>query len=248
MSGETYNTILYVVSAGVMIALVGFVSSLGMMILRWNTDKRRGHVIRLLASIAGIVMLAATLYVVQIWIFLPSLARKQLAEYEAARAKLLADSSVVHVGDPAPDFSLTTINDQEFSLADARGDVLLINFFATWCGPCRMESPHIQQIWEERKQNPHFRLLVIGREETKEKVQQFCAANNFTFPAAPDVDGKVYFQFAKEYIPRTLIISPEGKIVYSQMGFDERDLQKLRETLDQQLAQVPDESQAKPAE
>lgn len=248
MSGESYNTILYAVTAGVMLALVVFVFSFGMMILRWKTDKRRGHVIRLLASIAGIVMLAATLYVVQIWIFLPSLARKQLAEYEAAQAKLLADSSVVHKGDPAPDFSLTTINGEEFSLADARGDVVLINFFATWCGPCRMELPHVQQIWEERKQNPHFRLLVIGREETKEKVQQFCVANHFTFPAAPDAEGKVYFKYAHEYIPRTLLVSPEGKIICSQMGFDEQDLQELRELLDQQLAQIPGKTDTKPAE
>ncbi len=248
MSGETYNTILYVVTAGMMIALVVVFFSFGFMILRWKTPQRRGHVIRLLASIVGILMLAATLYIVQVWIFLPSLARKQLAEYEAAQAKLLADSSVVHKGDLAPDFSLKTINDEEFSLGDARGDVVLINFFAIWCGPCRMELPHVQQIWEERKQNPHFRLLVIGREETKEKVQQFCAANNFTFPAAPDAEGKVYFKYANESIPRTLLVSPEGKIVLSQMGFDEQDLQELREMLDQQLARTADKPVTKPVE
>ena len=73
-------------------------------------------------------------------------------------------------------------DDKEFSMSEARGDVVLINFFATWCGPCRMELPHIQQIWEERKDNPRFRLLVIGREETMETVKQFCEENGFTFP------------------------------------------------------------------
>ena len=67
-------------------------------------------------------------------------------------------------------------------MSEARGDVVLINFFATWCGPCRMELPHIQQIWEERKDNPRFRLLVIGREETMETVKQFCEENGFTLP------------------------------------------------------------------
>lgn len=239
MSGETYNLILMVIMIGVMVAIGVAVFSFGFMILRWNTAKRRGHVIRLLLSMAAVPCLLGTQQAVQWLIFMPSLAKEQMKVINEARAEEFAKTSVVQVGDAAPDFSLMMTNGEEFSLSAARGDVVLINFYSNWCGPCRLELPHIQQIWEARKNNARFRMLVIGREETTKSVQEFCEQYGFSFPAAADPDRAVYSLFAKESIPRTLVISPEGIILFYTLGFYEEDIKQLKVVLDQQLAKLP---------
>tara|TARA_R110001592_G_scaffold363264_1_gene682900 strand:+ start:129580 stop:130326 length:747 start_codon:yes stop_codon:yes gene_type:complete len=246
MSGETYNLVLNLIAIAMYIAIGVLVFSLGFMLLRWKTPKRRGHALRLLSSVTTILGLYALLYVVNWWIFFPSLVREKIAEENAFRAERLIKTSVVQEGDTAPDFSVTTTDGELFSLAAARGEVVLINFYSNWCGPCRLELPHIQQIWDERKNNPGFRLLVIGREETEEKVKQFCEEYDFTFPVAPDPEREIYSQFAHELIPRTLVVSPEGKIVFSSVGFYQDDLEKLKLVLDQQLATLSGEK-SKPA-
>ncbi|QDT92232.1 TlpA disulfide reductase family protein [Gimesia algae] len=246
MSGETYNLVIYLIAITMSIAIGVLVFSLGFMLLRWKTPKRRGHALRLLSSVIAIIGLYAVTYVVSNWIYWPSLVREKIAEANAFRAERLIKTSVVQEGDTAPDFSVTTTDGELFSLAAARGEVVLINFYSNWCGPCRLELPHIQQIWDERKKNPGFRLLVIGREETEEKVKQFCEEYGFTFPVAPDPKREIYSQFAHELIPRTFVVSPEGKIVFSSVGFYQDDLEKLKVVLDQQRAGLPVEN-SKPA-
>ncbi len=238
MSGEAYNFIVWAVFIGVMIAIGVLVFSFGFMILRWNTAKRRGHVVRLLLSIAAVPCLFGSLQAINWWVMMPYLARKQMEEFNTAQAERFARTSVVQVGDSAPVFSMMMTNGEEFSLSAARGDVVLINFYSNWCGPCRRETPYLQQIWETRKHNPRFRMLVIGREETTKSVQDFCEEFRFTFPAAADPDRSVYSLYAKELIPRTLVISPEGKILFYTVGFYEEDLKQLKVLLDQQLANL----------
>lgn len=238
MSVETYNSILYLIAAAVMLAIAVLVFSFGFMLLRWKTPKRRGHVLRFLSSIVAILGLFMLQYVVQYWIFMPSLIRRKTAEMEAIKAEQFAKASVVHVGDTAPEFSLPMTDGKEFSLSATHGDVVLINFFATWCGPCRLELPHMQQIWEKRKATPHFRMLVIGRDETTESVIQFCKEQGLTFPAAADPEQAVYSKYAHTLIPRTLVISPEGKIIFYTAGFYEDDLKQLDVILDQQLTKL----------
>ncbi|WP_417389609.1 TlpA family protein disulfide reductase [Gimesia sp.] len=239
MSIPTYNSILFALQIGAFVAICVMIVSFFGMIIQWTTPRRGRHVLRLLLSlgiIAGCIVVQQSIF----WgMFMPTLREQQLAEQAAGREKQLDESSVLKVGDPAPEFTLTMTDVKEFSMSEARGDVVLINFFATWCGPCRMELPHIQQIWESRKGNPRFRLLVIGREETMETVKLFCEENGFTFPAAPDPDRVVYSMFAHDLIPRTLVISPEGKIIFSQVGFYEPDVPKLEALLDEQLAGLP---------
>lgn len=245
MSISTYNSILFALQIGAFVAICVMIVSFFGMIIRWDSPRRGRHILRLLLSlgiIAGCIVVQQAIF----WkMLMPTLRDQQMAEQEADRAKQLEESSVLKVGDPAPEFTLTMTDGKEFSMSEAHGDVVLINFFATWCGPCRAELPHIQQIWDERKENPRFRLLVIGREETMESVKLFCEDLGFTFPAAPDPDRVIFSMFAHDLIPRTLVISPEGKIIFSQVGFSEPDVPKLEALLDEQLANLPIEVDSK---
>ena len=237
MSVFTYNTITAALLIGVVTAFVVMVVSLIRMIVRWNKPNRRRHVIRVFVAIAAIPCLIGMQQAILRLVFLPSLGRQQMAKVNLAREERLADTSLVRVGDPVPQFSLTTADGNEFSFPD--GDkVTLINFFATWCGPCQIELPHIERIWEANKSNGHFRMLIIGREETTESVREYRDKNGFSFPIAADPDRAIYSLFAKELIPRTLVVSPDGRIVYSKAGFSEDDLDELKAVLREQFASV----------
>jgi thiol-disulfide isomerase/thioredoxin len=237
MSALTYTTILVGLLCGVVTAFVVMVVSAIAVIVRWKTPDRRRHAVRLLIALAAIPCLIGLQQALLWLVFLPSLGRQQMAEVNAARAEYLAQTSNTHVGDPVPQFSLTTAEGDEFSLP-GDGKVVLINFFATWCGPCQLELPHIERIWQANKNNEHFRLLVIGREETGDSVREYREKNGFTFPIAADPDRSVYSLFAKQSIPRTLVVAPDGRIVYSQLGFNEADLDELKGVLHEQLAAV----------
>lgn len=232
-----FNAISLILLIGVVTAFVVMAASLIATIVQWKTPKRRRHVIRVLFAVAAIPCLIGIQQSIQWLIFLPTLGRLQMAEINAARAKRLVETSVVQVGETAPEFSLLTADGDEFSLP-ADGDVFLIIFFATWCGPCQKELPHIEQIWRANNDDGRFRLLVIGREETTETVRQYRDKNGFSFPIAADPDRAVYSLFAKKSIPRTLVVSPDGRIVYSKAGFYEEDLGELNLVLDEQLASI----------
>jgi peroxiredoxin len=152
---------------------------------------------------------------------------------------------LTHVGDPAPDISVTMLDGSTKRLSDLRGKVVLVNFFATWCGPCNYELPHLEKLWHDFKDNDRFAMLVIDREETAEVVTPFLSKHKFTFPVALDPSAIVFKQFAKDGIPRTYLIGRDGTILFQTLGFSDdlpiyqQELVTLRETIDSELASAP---------
>ncbi|HEX5471258.1 MAG TPA: TlpA disulfide reductase family protein, partial [Lacipirellulaceae bacterium] len=146
--------------------------------------------------------------------------------------------TLAHAGERAPDFRLTRIDGTPIQSSDLRGNMVVLNFFATWCGPCQMELPHLQSIWEEFGSDSHFRMLIVGREETDDTVRAFQHKNGFTFPMAADPKGSVYKKFATEYIPRTYLISADGTIAFETTGFYEPELARLKKLITRQLAKT----------
>ena len=135
---------------------------------------------------------------------------------------------------PAFDFELSSGVKQ--NITDLKGKLVLITFFATWCGPCKKELPHIQSdIYNKYKNNPKFQLLVIGREHSWEEVNRFKAINKFSMPFYPDADRKIYSKFAGQYIPRNFLVSPEGKVLFSSIGFEEKDFDSMKDLIEVQL-------------
>jgi peroxiredoxin len=109
--------------------------------------------------------------------------------------------TLTQIHNPAPDFAISDTDGKPFHLADCRGKVVLLNFFATWCVPCQKELPHLQAIWEEFENDSEFCILAIGREESDEALEAFKTERSFTFRMAADSHHVIYGEFASKLHP-----------------------------------------------
>jgi len=90
-------------------------------------------------------------------------------------------------------------------------------------------------LFNKYKKNPNFELLIFGREHNWDEVNKFKTNNKFTMPFYPDPERKIYSKFATQFIPRNFLISPEGKILFSSIGFEAKDFKMLKEMIVSQL-------------
>ncbi len=146
------------------------------------------------------------------------------------------ETTFVKLSESVPEFEFEKTPGKTINITDLKGKMILITFFAIWCGPCRKELPSIQSdIYNKFKRNQNFEILIFGREHSWDEVTKFKEANKFSMPFYPDPDRKIYSRFAGQYIPRNFLISPEGKVLFSSIGFDEKDFTALKEIIDNQL-------------
>jgi peroxiredoxin len=156
----------------------------------------------------------------------------------AAESPDVAKAARVKVGQAAPQFEITQLDGKKFSLKEQRGKVVLVNFFATWCGPCVAEMPHLEsQIWQKQK-DKKFAFISIGREHTADELKPFRAQHKLTFPMAGDPAREVYGLYAEAYIPRTLLIDSTGRIVRQVVGYEEAEFKTLLKSIDEELAKL----------
>ena len=123
------------------------------------------------------------------------------------------------VGKPAPNFQLPNLGGQSVSLSDFQGKPVLINFWASWCPPCRIEMPYIQEVFEEWS-GQGLVVLAINIGESSSKVKEFMENHALSFPVLLDMQGKVAEQYNVLIwgIPTTFFIDKDGIIQAIRVG------------------------------
>ena len=120
-------------------------------------------------------------------------------------------------GNQAPDFTVRTITGEEYSLSDLRGQVVLLNFWATWCGPCEREMPELQAVYDAYRERG-FTILAINFEESAERITAFAEERGLSFPLALDESGTIHERYAIIGQPRTVILDERGIILKTFHG------------------------------
>ena len=123
------------------------------------------------------------------------------------------------VGKAAPDFQLPDLNDKEIRLSDYRGKVVFLNFWATWCKPCREEMPSMEVLYKNFEKDGLIILAVsIDRVTTKKEIPPFVKGLNLTFPVLVDSWGQTDKRYKLMGVPETYIIDREGTLREKVIG------------------------------
>lgn len=126
-------------------------------------------------------------------------------------------------GDTAPDFTADLADGSTFTLSEQSGKVVLLNFWATWCGPCVGEMPAFEKLYKEY--GDEVAVLAVNCLEDEETVRQFIAETGYTFPIAFDVEGVVNMKYPTDGIPYTLVIGKDGTVQKIYVGAADADTQ-----------------------
>lgn len=146
------------------------------------------------------------------------------------------------VGNDAVSFSLADLNGKQFSMDKLRGKIVVIDFWASWCGPCRETMPHVEKLHKEFKDKG---VVVIGiNDEEIADAKRYVQKYGYTFPTLIDAEGSVSKQYGIQAIPQTFVIDRDGKIAAHFMGTGQEE--NLRQTVKELLA-IKAENSTKPA-
>lgn len=144
---------------------------------------------------------------------------------------------LVKIGDEAPDFLIKEVDGTEYMLSDLRGEVVMLQFTASWCSVCRKEMPYIEkEIWQEKKNNG-LKVIGIDMDEPPETVRKFKDDIGITYPLALDPGAEIFKLFAARDagVTRNVIINREGKIIFLTRLFKMHEFNEMKDIIFSEL-------------
>jgi cytochrome c biogenesis protein CcmG/thiol:disulfide interchange protein DsbE len=126
-------------------------------------------------------------------------------------------SGITMVNRQAPDFTLTTFDGATISLADLRGKPIVINFWASWCPPCRIEAPLLERTWRAVK-NRGVIFIGVDIQDREEDALNYIREFDITYPNGPDPTGEISIDYGVSGLPVTFFVSRKGEIIRRWVG------------------------------
>lgn len=137
---------------------------------------------------------------------------------------------VLKKGNVSPDFELKNLNGDLVKLSDYKGKKVIINFWATWCSPCKAEMPHLEKYYKKSKDSANVEIIAVNMtsQDRPELVRKFAEAYGLTFPILFDNNGGVMDAYQILTLPTTYILNADGKIAHQIIGpLEEKRLEEL---------------------
>jgi len=134
------------------------------------------------------------------------------------------------VGDPAPDFRLPSLSGEEMALESFKGQVVLLNFWASWCDPCKQEMPEFEKI-HQKYHDRGFQVVGINIDKKKENAQMFADYFHVNYPVLLDPESATIQRYLGRSMPTSYIIDRTGRVREVIFGFNRAKLPKIEETI-----------------
>jgi cytochrome c biogenesis protein CcmG, thiol:disulfide interchange protein DsbE len=122
------------------------------------------------------------------------------------------------VGAHAPSFELTALDNKSYSLKSLQGKPVVLNFWASWCGPCKLEAPELVRIYEKYQEKVNVYAIDLTKNDSIPDAQAFAQKNKYTFPVLLDKEGAVADKYQVQAIPTSYFVNKDGVIVDKVLG------------------------------
>lgn len=129
-----------------------------------------------------------------------------------------AQQGQVGIGQSAPDFELETFSGKTYRLADQRGKVVVINFWASWCESCKPEAEDLEMAWRKYRDGGEVLFLGVDYTDTEPEAMAYLDEFQITYPNGPDLRTKISQAYRIRGVPETYVIGRDGKIAHVQIG------------------------------
>ncbi len=124
----------------------------------------------------------------------------------------------IGIGDPVPDFTLTTFEGQQIRLSELRGKVVVLNFWASWCKPCEQEAADLESSWRQYQDSGEVIFLGVNYVDTEPEAKGYLAKFDITYPNGPDLRTRISQEFRIRGVPETYFIDQDGNLADAQIG------------------------------
>ncbi len=145
-------------------------------------------------------------------------------------------AAVAGEGDPLPEFRLASLDGGEISPHDFAGEVVLIDFWATWCGPCHAQADILHQLWPDFEEKG-VQFLAVSLGEREETVRDFLARDPYPYPVLVDPEDRLSPELGIYVLPTLVVIDRDGRVVFREPGVS--DAETLRRVLYEAGAEHP---------
>jgi thiol-disulfide isomerase/thioredoxin len=152
--------------------------------------------------------------------WIPPAGAKDIKDIKDPSAGDSDEPAMALVGKEVPDFTLPGLDGKMVSKADLAGHVYILDFWATWCGPCRQSLPHLDELYQSQKA-AGLKVFAVNLQEDKATVEDFVTKTKLAVPILLDKEGKTGESFKATGIPETVLVGKDGKVAKVFIGFDE---------------------------
>lgn len=122
------------------------------------------------------------------------------------------------VGQPAPQFVLTTFDGQQINTANLQGKVILVHFWASWCDVCQDEQPILEQVWRKYHRDEGVIFVGVAYADTESKAREYVQKFQVTYPNGLDTQSKISDLYHIRGVPQTFVVNRDGRLVFAKLG------------------------------